>query len=77
MREGDGHNAAVGEETTELLNELLVCYWKPYPVYFWKTRHVMVGGDLIEVTRGDCNWLCSDEILPLLTERTGHLMTCP
>lgn len=50
MREGDGHNAAVGEETTELLNELLVCYWKPYPVYFWKTRHVMVGGDLIEVT---------------------------
>lgn len=31
----------------------------------------------VEVTRGDCNWLCSDEILPLLTERTGHLMTCP
>jgi hypothetical protein len=50
MRERDGHNAAAGEETTEILNELLVCYWKAYPVYFWKTRHFTAGGDLIEVT---------------------------
>lgn len=50
MRELDHHSASASEETRDLPNSFLVCYWRPHPVFFWKTKDVVTKGDLIEVT---------------------------
>lgn len=50
MRKRDHRSACVSEETTDVLNTFLVCYWRPHPVFFCKTKHIVTGGDLIEVS---------------------------
>lgn len=48
---GERHrDAPTNEETTALPSWSLVCYWRPFPIYFWKTKHIVAGDDLIEAS---------------------------